>query len=293
MAPEQGPLRICLGLLWGNPPKSCVLQGIKHFKKSDTRQVRAVRTLKRTPSHCGSSSGLCATGVLLLLALHTPWLLPTACLLGVSLLPIHHSARMQLVAAKSRAAKKKKTASTRFHGAVAALSHQLSVLEQELAGCRARHSSLTARTRMVSQWLDVLDLVHKSQQPQGSCAEDDEQLEQELLAVRALLSQPASQPNSSASEVTDNTGAVAAAGAPCLDPMLQTIGQPEDTVALLRDLASRQLLPGVETQTALQHLEHHKELAQKLGVQLVQLECLADSAQRVKVLDTIKQLLDR
>lgn len=201
------------------------------------------------------------------------------------------SARMQLVAAKSRSVKKKKTASTRFHAAVAALSHQRSVLEQELAGCRARHSFLTARTRMVSQWLDVLDLLHKSQQSQGSCAED-EQLEQELLAVRALLSQPGSQPNSSASEVTDSVGA-AAAEAPCLDPVLQTIGQPEDAVALFRDLACRQLVPGVEALTALQHLDQHKELAQKLGVQLVQWECLADSAQRVKVFDTIKQLLYR
>jgi hypothetical protein len=201
---------------------------------------------------------------------------------------------MQLVA---KARKKKTTASTRFHNAVAALSHQRCALEQELAACRARHSSLTARTRIVSQWLDVLDLLHKSQQTQGrSCPEDDEQLEQELLAVRALLPQPGSQANSSGSEVTDpGTGSAAAAAteAPCLDPMQQTIGQPGDAVALFRDLASRQLLPGVESQTALQHLEHHKELAQKLGVQLVQLECSVDNTQRVKVLDNIKQLLDR
>lgn len=81
---------ICPGLLlsvWANPLKSGVLEDIKHFKKSDTTQVRAVRALKRTPSHYGSQFWVVrATAVLLFMALHK---LPAACLLRGFLLRIH------------------------------------------------------------------------------------------------------------------------------------------------------------------------------------------------------------
>jgi hypothetical protein len=196
---------------------------------------------------------------------------------------------------------KSKSASARFKQALAVLSHQRSVLQQQLAELEVSNSSLEARSSLISSWLDVLDLLHKAQTPVCLPPDADElyqQLEQELDTVRALL-EPQLQQNSSSSRSKStstqyaNPHTLAAEAPGSLDPMQQTIGSPHDAVAYFRDVAARPLIPGIENLTALQHLEQHKQLAMQLGIQLMQLECVTDHSRRMKALDNVKQLLDR
>lgn len=95
--------------------------------------------------------------------------------------------------------------------------HQALLLEHQAVA--TRHAALLHQQTMLKGWAAVLDLLQAS----ADDAVDPAGLTQLMQEVQALED-----------AVAGTTACHSSGGAPCLDPLQQTIGRPDDPVAYLR-----------------------------------------------------------